>query len=137
MESKDFLEEEIKEFDDQLEFIWGIKSADDISGTEAGLYTLNDIDISYDKESKNYVLGIETAYVFENKREECKYLNRLLEYFTAFMEGKGYDKNYLFDFWMGEPTSKTVAKSIPELYTSFRLFVAGYNALYGKKEEND
>ena len=135
MEKKEFVEE-MNEYNNRFEFVWGIKGADGISGEEASFYTLNDIDINYDRESKNYLLGVETAYAFEDKKEECKYLNRLLEHFTEFMEGKGYDKNHLFDLWMGEPASKTIAKSIPELYTSFRIFVTGFNALYGNEKEN-
>ena len=32
---------------DDLEFVWGIKSWDDTTSTEATLYTMNDLDIVY------------------------------------------------------------------------------------------
>ena len=46
---------------------------------------MNDIDIVYDRDKKEYMLGIETAYIFRDGKEgECKYLRQLLNLFTNF-----------------------------------------------------
>ena len=37
---------------EDYKFIWGIKSADDLTGHSCNLYTMNDIDITYDKKIK-------------------------------------------------------------------------------------
>ena len=47
---------------DDFKFIWGIKSWDDLTGHNASMYTMNYIDITYDKKNKVYILGVETAY---------------------------------------------------------------------------
>lgn len=51
--------------DDDTKFIWGVKSWDDLSGADACFYTMNDIDIIYNKKTKEYMLGIETAYILK------------------------------------------------------------------------
>jgi hypothetical protein len=134
MEDKEIFEKEIEEVGERFEFVWGVKSADDIIDSEANMYTLNDIDIVFDKEEENYILDIETAYSFESKETECQYLNSLLKHFTDFMKKKNLDMKYPYPLWMSDLALKSIAKSIPELYTHFKLFVKGYNALYGKEK---
>ena len=46
---------------DEIRFIWGKKSYDDLSDLDANLYTLNDIDIVYNKKNNKYMLGVETV----------------------------------------------------------------------------
>src|SRR5206468_8548281 len=108
-----------------LKFIWGIKAWDDFTGTDVNLYTMNVIDITYDRDSKLYHLGIETAYMFDNQESECKYLRELLEAFSNFMEANGYSKDCKFPLFFGNPSIKTSAESIEELYTNFRIFTEG------------
>ena len=120
---------------DNLQFIWGVKSWDELSSGEANLHTMNDIDIIYDTNTKLYSLDIETIYHFNGgKMGEVKYLNYLFEKFTEYMEKHNLNKNEPYDFQAKEPHIILKAKSIPELYTSFRIFVAGYNAVYGGKQ---
>lgn len=142
MQSLDELEEEVEgeieretEKLEDLEFIWGIKSWDDITASEANAYTMNDIDIFYDKKRKIYMLGVETAYVFDDKKAECDYLGSLLARFRDFMEEKGYDTDESYNLWFANPCTVMTAESIPELYTNFRIFVEGYKALYEKERE--
>lgn len=118
----------------ELKFIWGIKSSDGFK-CDANLYTTNDIDICYDRKTKLYMLGIETAYTFKNKYDEVQYLQELLDYFTEFMEHNNYNTNEPYDFWMCEPVILIESDSISELYTHFKIFVEGYKALYGNKME--
>ncbi len=113
----------------RYKFIWGIKSLDDFSECEANIYTMNDIEICYDKKKKLYVLDIETEYIFNSIKDECQYLKNCLKAFESFMDSEGYDKNYEFCI-MNRPRTHLKAKSIEELYTNFRIFVTGYCALY-------
>ena len=114
---------------DDFKFIWGIKSWDDLSGADACLYTMNDIDIIYDKRKKEYILGIETAYLFKTYNDECKYLSDCLKAFTKYMDDNGLNKNEPFRLFMNNPCTNMVANSIEELYTNFKIFVNGYLTL--------
>ncbi len=113
-----------------LKLIWGIKSWDDLTGADTNLYSMNDIDITYDRKSKLYMLGIETAYMFDDHESECKYLRQLLEAFTSFMSENGYSTDCKFPLFFGNPSITTSAESIEELYTNFRIFVEGYCKVY-------
>ena len=53
------------------------------------MYTMNDIDITYDKKKNKYILGIETAYMFKSHADECDYLQDCL---------KAISKSLLMDF---------------------------------------
>lgn len=114
---------------DDFKFIWGIKSYDDLSCADACLYTMNDIDIIYDKKKKEYILGIETAYLFKTYNDECKYLSDCLKAFTKYMDDNGLNKNEPFRLFMNNPCTNMVANSIEELYTNFKIFVNGYLTL--------
>lgn len=116
---------------DELKFIWGIKSWDDIMSGEATLFTMNDLDIVYDRERDEYLLGIETIYSFaEGNKGEIRYLEGLLDKFTEFAEEKGYisaaDKHCLRCIESNEPWR---AKTISELYIRFKIFVNGYKSV--------
>lgn len=112
--------------------IWGVKSWDDLSGADCNFYTMNDIDITYDRETKRYMLGIETAYMFNEPRKEneCKYLKRLLDAFTKFMDDNNYSKNYDVCLFMSSSVIDDEAESIEELYINFKIFVEGYCKVY-------
>ena len=114
---------------DDLKFIWGVKSFDDLSSSNACLYTMNDIDLTYDKQKREYMLGIETAYMFDSYDDECKYLSNCLKAFTKYMDDNGLNKNEPFRLFMNNPCTNMVANSIEELYTNFKIFVNGYLTL--------
>lgn len=114
-----------------LKHIWGVKSGDDLSGKECNFYTMNDIDVTYDRDSKLYIIGVETAYIFDNKKNKCKYLRRLLDLFTEFMEDNNYSKDYELCLSTSRPPSiLTSAESIEELYIKFKIYVEGYCKVY-------
>lgn len=116
----------------ELKFVWGVKSWDDLSEGNACMWTMNDIEIGYDRKTKEYSLSIETVYQFKDDNNgEVKYLDELLSAFTKYMEENNYCMDMPFDFWNCQSVDLWRAKSIPELYTSFRLFVEGYKSLYG------
>ena len=113
-----------------MKFIWGVKSWDDLTGADACLYTMNDIDITYDKERKIYMLGVETAYIFKSYEAECEYLQDCLKAFTKYMDDNGLSKNEPYRLWMNNPCTNMEAETIEELYTNFKIFVNGFCSLY-------
>lgn len=111
---------------DDWKFIWGIISGDDLSGYEANMYTMNDIDIIYDKQKKEYMLGVETAYMFETYASSCDYLRTCLDAFSKYMDDNGLDKNKQHSLFMSNPCTSMVADSIEELYVNFKIYVDGF-----------
>lgn len=111
---------------DDYKFIWGVKSWDDLSGADACMFTMNDIDITYDKQKKMYMLGIETAYMFNSYKDECNYLKNCLNAFTKYMDDNGLNKNEPYRLFMSNPCTNMEAETIEELYTNFKIFVNGY-----------
>lgn len=111
---------------DELKFIWGVNSLDDISEHGACLYTMNDIDITYDKEKKIYMLGVETAYIFKSHAAECGYLRNCLKAFTKYMDDNGLKKNEPYMLFMSNPCTSMTADTIEELYVNFKIFVDGF-----------
>lgn len=121
---------------DELKFIWGVRSWDDLSsGKDVSFWSMNDLDVSYNRQTHKYELGIETAYHFDSNEDKCRYLRGLLDKFTKYMQENGFstDPKYLFDFANLDMTFK--ADTIEELYTRFKIVVDGYIAQY--EEKND
>lgn len=112
--------------DDDIKFIWGVKSWDDLSGADACLYTMNDIDLTYDKKKKVYMLGIETAYMFDTHADECDYLKNCLKAFTKYMDDNCLKKNEPYPLFMSNPCTSMTAETIEELYINFKIFVDGF-----------
>lgn len=114
-----------------LKFIWAVKSRDDLSGKDVNIYTMNDIEIDYNRKSEEYILSFETVYQFKDgKVGEVKYFEELLYAFTKFMLDNNYKMDEPFIFWTTQSDNFWRADSIPLLYTKFRLFVEGYKSLY-------
>ena len=90
------------------------------------LYTMNDIDIVYNKKENKYMLGIETAYIFENHADECSYLKNCLVAFTKYMDDNRLKKNKPYVLFMNDLCPSMKAKSIEELYANFKIFVNGF-----------
>jgi len=111
---------------DDMKFIWGVKSWGDLSGHDACIDTMNDIDIIYDKTKKKYILGIETAYDFENHAAECDYLRNCLNAFTKYMDDNELNKNKSYMLFFSDPCTSMEAETIEELYTNFKIFVDGF-----------
>ena len=111
---------------DDYKFIWGVKSWDDLSGADACMFTMNDIDITYDKKKKVYRLSIETAYMFNNYKDECEYLKDCLNAFAKYMDDNGLNKNEPYRLFMSNPCTSMITETIEELYTNFKIFVDGF-----------
>lgn len=111
---------------DDYKFIWGVKSWDDLSGADACMYTMNDIDLTYDKKKKEYMLGIETAYMFKTHAAQCNYLRECLNAFTKYMDDNGLKKDHPYMLFMSNPCTSMTAKTIESLYVNFKIFVDGF-----------
>ena len=111
---------------DDYKFIWGVKSWDDLSGADASMFTMNDIDITYDKKKKEYMLGVETAYIFKSYADECQYLQDCLKAFTKYMDDNGLNKNEPYRLFMNNLCTNMTAETIEELYVNFKIFVDGF-----------
>lgn len=110
-----------------MKFIWGVKSWDDLTSSDACLYTMNDIDLIYLKDEGKYILGIETIFQFEKEEYKINYLKRCLDAFTKFMEDNGYGtevKPHWCDVFGNG--MNTHFDSIEECYGMFKLLVNGY-----------
>lgn len=129
---------EFRSINDDWEFIWGVKSADEHSKEEANLHTLNDIDICYNKRTNKYYLGLETIYYFTNERKgQIEYLERLFQEFTRFMTNNGYDTDISDAHTLVNPYFDGYAESITELYVKLKIFIEGYKAVYGHGVEKE
>ena len=114
-----------------LQFIWGIKSWDDLSEGEANLFTMNDLDIVYHKDTGRYCLELETIYCFKDPdKGDIEYLENILDRFRMFIKENKYvlpKRLSLSAINFSEPFCAT---TIQELYLNFEIFVRGYKALY-------
>ena len=115
---------------ENMEFIWGIKSWDDLSLSEtANLHTMNDIDLIYLKNENKYIFSIETIYSFKTEEHKQKYLKDCLDAFTTFMNESGYDTNkkiFWCDVFSGGLNLNTHFDTIEDCYAMFKLLVNGY-----------
>lgn len=103
---------------------------------ESGLYGMSTIEIIYDRKTKMYSLGIETAFLFNGRADEARYLREQLEKFTDYMEQNHYSTNEEYSIFFERPFISLEAESIEELYTQFRIFVEGFCELYEMKDGN-
>ena len=120
--------------DAEIDFVWGVKSVSDYSNDMASPFTLNDIAIYFDNNTSEYVLFVETGRCFEkDKKDECRFLKRILNEFTVWMNVEGYDttKKFEFAFVSTENLMAFSDVSIERLYSRFKVFVKGFLAVYG------
>ena len=116
---------------DDTVFIWGIKSSDDISGSPACMYTMNDIDLTYNERTQRYSLSIETIYQFEPRTAEFDYYKRLLISFTKWMLKKGYNRYENVEAHHVFPNGNCTFATVPQAYAWFKLMVESYLKHYG------
>jgi hypothetical protein len=126
-----FSKDQDNEYDDTYEFIWGIKSNDDLTGSkEPNLYTLNDIDIILDNNTKTYLISIETIYEFDNGRDgEKQYIKYLFDELTDWMNNQGHDTTKELTLWDVFTTGNNIStefESLEDLYATFKFMVKGF-----------
>ena len=111
----------IDEYETQdMKFIWGIKSYDDLTSLDANIHSLNYIDLIYHKDENKYSLNIETIYLFDEEEHKLGYLKSLLEDFTKFMKENNYNTEKK-PFWMDVFSFgiSTAPKSVKKLADHF------------------
>lgn len=113
-----------------------MKSWDDLSGEDVSMYTMNDIDLIYNKKEKRYELDVETAYMFKTYEAECQYLKDCLNAFTKYMNDNGLSTNEQFMLFMNNTECDMKADTIEELYTNFKIFVDGFCSQNIDNKEN-
>lgn len=130
IQSRKYEKDYISENETQsLKHVWGIKSYDDLSGHCCNLFTMNDFDLTYHKETEDYSISIETIYVFKKEDGEKIYMQSILDSFTKWMDEQEYKTDYKFDlykvFTYGNNIN-THFKTIEECYANFKMLVNGY-----------
>jgi hypothetical protein len=129
-EAKKYEKDSINEYETKsTKHIWGIKSWDDLTGSDCNLYTMNDIDLIYCKDTDDYVISIETIYDFRSENGDKKYLQEILGAFTQWMNNNGYQTNHnllLHEIFTKGYNINTHFKTIEECYANFKLLVNGY-----------
>lgn len=120
---------------ESIKLIFGVKSYDDLCECDVNLYTMNDLDVIYDKQNKKYSISIEAFYQFDSIEGQVRYLNGLLEKFTKYMTDNNFDKNYkisFYDIFYGNININCIANSIEECYARFKFIVEGFNRTNNK-----
>lgn len=125
--------------DEKIKLIFGVISYDDLCGSShANLYTMNDLEVCYDKNTKKYNVSVETAYMFMSEKDEMKYIKALLSQFTKYMNENRLDTNYqigLFVLFSGGFGIDCTSDSIEECYAKFKFMVEGYCRMWKKESE--
>ena len=113
-----------------LKHVWGVTARGDEDST---LWTINDIDITYDSATKKYYLGVETIYEWdgdlaEQREGQKEYLMFLYDKFRRWMISKGYDISQKSDIYTVFGSADYGFDSIPEVFAYFRILVSGFCA---------
>ena len=117
---------------ESIKLIFGVKSYDDLCECDVNLYTMNDLDVLYDKETKKYSVSVEAIYQFDSIEGQVRYLNQLLHEFTKYMTDNKLDTNYqisFYDIFYGHMGIDCVAESIEECYAKFKFIVEGFDRM--------
>lgn len=116
-------------------YVWGIKSYDDLTHSpKANMYTMNDFDLIYHKDTNKYSIGIETIYLF-NEEGQYGYIQDMLNEFTKWMNENNYDTTRsfaLFKVFTDGISINSKFDSIEEAYAAFKMMVNGYCSLQKK-----
>lgn len=116
---------------ESIKLIFGVSSCE----CDVNLYTINDLEVIYDKQTKKYSISIEAIYQFDSIERQVKYLNGLLEKFTKYMTDNNFDKNYkisFYDIFYGNININCIANSIEECYARFKFIVEGFDRMNNK-----
>lgn len=129
---------------EHIKLIFGVMSGDELCRQDGvNLYTMNDLDVIYNKDRKKYNVSVEAIYMFKSKLGEVKYLNRLLSEFTNYMLDNNLDINYKLgfqDIFYGNISINCESDTLEECYARFKFIVdsfsinIGYNMIKEKEE---
>ena len=120
------------------QLVWGLVSAYDMTGKGATLDNMNDIELIYHTDTKDYSVSVEAHYSFGSYEEQCDYLRTMLETFTEWMEEQGYPTDHRFHpYWHFSEGANinTHFKDIPQAYANFKLLVDGFCAMQVREKK--
>lgn len=110
-----------------LKYIWGIR---DTGESADNFEQLTDLDIYYNRDTKKYILALETIYIFPDDNSKIKYLDTLLKKFEQHvyhqLQEDAYSPKCLRTYNDGNLFQ---ADSEIELFYKFKIFVIGYSNL--------
>lgn len=117
-----------------LKFIFAVVSesnnALNTKNNKPSFHTLNDLQISYNRDTQKYLLDVEIGYNNSNE-SDIAYLERLLSELKTFVQSQ-YDlklsyllETNLFKF-LDDMSNYWVADDLITLYCKFYIFVCGY-----------
>ena len=106
-----------------LKYIWGVlPNGDDADN----FYQLTDLDIYYNRDTKKYMLGVETICKFETVEDSINYLDNLCNRFYDYLKND-FDPNINpFNLYTYNDGNLFQAESLSALYYKFKIFVEGY-----------
>ena len=79
---------------DEVKFIWGLKAKEDLTNTNVGLFTLNNIDIVYNFKEQQYYLGVE-EFFDNDKGNRISYYESLCDDFKKYLLSLGFTEDRL------------------------------------------
>lgn len=121
-----------------VKFIWGVTSTDEMCASKANLYSMNDIDLCYDRDTKLYMVGIETFYTFNSIDSQIKYYQELLDTFTKYMVENNYETiGSIYACARIEMYSQISGDSIEDVYSIFKIYMMGYIKELKEREEKN
>lgn len=124
----------------EFKFIWGLRSGDDLSSfKDTNFYTMNDLDLYYDRKREVYILDIECSYIFDSTEAEVKYLRGLRESLKEYLLSQGVEFNFkprLWNAYLGAKKAFCEADTLEELYWQFNTFVKGFEGANSNDQNN-
>ena len=109
---------------EDVKYIFGVISYDDLTSNKPNLLTMNDLDVIYNKHNRTYSWSVEYIYYLPNREGKKKYIKRLLKCFTKFMKEHNYDTE--LDGFYTTFTGVTEFDTLEECYANFKYCVNGY-----------
>lgn len=132
--------DETSDEESPYQFIWGVKSWDDLTDGPACEYSMNDIDITF--MDGQYVLSLEEIYEFQTEEDRIAYFEKLADIFKAWLiSEKGYDPeildnmskaSFLSEYYPTAVMSEVVtlrSSTLDDLYRKLNLFIVAYKAV--------
>lgn len=109
-----------------LKYLFGVLPNNEFA---TNWHQLTDLDVYYNRDTKRYMLGIETIYKFETIENSIKYLDNLCNRFYDYLKNN-FDPNVNpFNLYTYNDGNLFQAESLSELYYKFKIFVEGYKHL--------
>lgn len=133
--------------DECFKFIFGILSGDCISTDKPSLYSMNDLEILLDKETNEYILGLEEIYQFNSIVDKINYYESLEKPFREYLISVGEKEENLthpeccnsFSKYYCTEVLKDISSlkstSLLDLYWKYVLWLRMLNIVYMERTD--